>query len=297
MESELFLNNQNVEMIWEIIQDEEIMRHKTEKEKKEIQELFINDIQVFFQRVRTLNYSLMEMNKQFIDRIINILNSFDKKSIDKPIVTSLLITAQDIQSSRINEFEKQLANKQMEFTNSITLKTPEKPNFEDEMDRPIGEMEDLIARTLAQRNFDIEQINQSFDKQKVEGFLKGQETSIKNNANVTPPPYAKYNVSVDEVKFIKILDDDISDPVVDVIDIQEERHITWADQSTASSSSASSSSTSSIFSKLKPKITPSTNTLQDNLKTDEFQRIHNKIDALNDKLDRFISSFTKLDQT
>ena len=62
----------------------------------------------------------------------------------------------------------------------MTTEKPSELNFSDVKDKPIGsEMEQLIANTLKQRNFDIEQIhnqNTNIDT----NWLTSKETSLKS---------------------------------------------------------------------------------------------------------------------
>ena len=67
---------------------------------------------------------------------------------------------EDLKAERLDFFDKQLNQKRQEFESAITLKKPTPPIFEDSkmLDKPISNMEELIAQTMAQRNFDITNI-------------------------------------------------------------------------------------------------------------------------------------------
>jgi hypothetical protein len=57
------------------------------------------------------------------------------------------------------------------------------------MDEPIGgNMAELISRTLAQRNFEMDQIHKNTNKSDVENWLKPAETSIKNDTSAHTQP-------------------------------------------------------------------------------------------------------------
>jgi hypothetical protein len=216
-----------------------------------------------------------------------------------------VITAEDIQASRMNEFEKQFAKKQSEFSNAMTLQVPEKPTFTDEMDKPIGEMEDLIARTLAQRNFDIEQIQQNVDREKVKSFLQSQETSIKSEKGETQKVIQQilkpaYNVSESEVKYIQIGQEELLLPKIsEVIDLQktnnERRQVSWADEENVKLTISDTKEKPSIFSKLKLKprvgegsLSPFENVLETELKPtadEELKALSKKVDDLSSKVD------------
>jgi len=310
-----FLSNENVEMLWELILDEDIFKTKSKQQMKHFQTFFILNIQDFFKKMGHIKTNLMELNKTFIEHIFNQIstnsNAFKieimesnvresnvresnvresnvrESNVREPIaqnITAQNITAEDIQNARMSDFEKEFKKKQNDFSNAMTLKAPEKPNFNDEMDKPIGEMEDLIARTLAQRNFDIEQINQNIDKEKADTFLKSQKTSIKNEK------MTKYNVEQNEVKYIKIGSEDLPKiDVVEVVDIQranDKRHITWADDNNATKEN--SNNNISIFSKLKLK-TQETAT--------DFEKINKRIDELDSKITEIFRYITNTNNT
>jgi len=300
-----FLSKDNVEMIWELIADEDIMRNITGEQTVDIQKIFINDIRQFYQRENGSNKDLMEMNKQFIEIMLQKMSR--ESSVKAPI------TVEDIQSSRMNEFEKQLANKQNEFSSAMTTRVPEKPKFDDELDRPISEMEDLIARTLAQRNFDIEQIQQNINKEQVKTFLKSEETSIKSEKFETQRGGTKqqvlnpmYNISDNEVKYIKIGSEELPN-INELIEMDkpqngERRQVSWADEGNIKLDIRSvEDEKPSIFSKLKmkpreksgaPALSPFLNVLEEGLKPEnninyeeELRSVNRKIDELSIKTD------------
>jgi hypothetical protein len=123
----------------------------------------------------------MEMNKKFISLIMNSFNSQRQQQITNQHQTKQLFKAEDIQAERLNAFEKGLAEKKNDFMNSMSVPVPEAPKFSDNSrDEPIGTaMGELIARTLAQRNFEIESFNKNSNKEDVEKWLKPAETSVK----------------------------------------------------------------------------------------------------------------------
>jgi hypothetical protein len=186
----------------------------------------------------------------------------------------LHVTAKDIQNARQSEFDHELSQAKDQFLKAMALPIPEKPSFSEEMDKPIGEMEDLIARTLAQRNFDLEQLqNSAVDKQRVDRFLSSQQTSVKNPEAKKGPVY---NVSSDEVKFIQIgteLPFGL-EGMTTSIESPEKKHITWADESS-----------SNIFSKLKPRVP------DEKEDTDMLKTLIDKVDALTSMVQTLTAKF------
>ena len=212
----------------------------------------------------------------------------------------LRVTAEDIQATRMSDFEKQFQQKQTEFSSAMTMQVPDKPKFNDEADHPISEMEDLIARTLAQRNFDIDQIHQNLDREKGEGFLKSQETSLKSEKNISKSSINTntYNKVQNEVKYIKIGSEDLPQLAETIelgIDHYGKKNVSWANDRVRPDDngrrieeenikiSIDTSEKPNIFSRLKMKpepevsLSPFENTISDNLKNDKLDRIFDKI--------------------
>jgi len=310
MDANSFLSKDNVEMIWELIVDEEFTEDKTEQQMMEMQIFFITNIREFYEREKSRGQDLMSLNKMFIEDVLQKLSNPTLQQNAQALEVKLrekAVTAEDIQASRMNEFEKQFAERQNEFSRAMTLNVPEKPAFNDEMDKPIGEMEDLIARTLAQRNFDIDQIQQNVDREKVKTFLQSQETSIKSEKGETQKNMQQilkpaYNVEKNEVKYIQISEEELPQ-LNEVIDLQkvvnERRQVSWADEENIKLNIGGNQQEEkpSIFSKLKMRVrektgetslSPFENVLETNLKAtkdEELKMLYKKVDDLSNKID------------
>jgi len=177
-----FLSEQNIQMLWEIILDDDIIVNKNREEVSLINNLFLRVAKQFNDKEKETYKSLLEMNKNFISIIVNILNENLPKP--KPLViheTGALITAQEIQANKLNEFETEFTKKQEEFTRAMTIPVPEKPNFTDNAkDEPLSELNDIIKRTIAERNLEMQQITNTYNKKDVESWIKSSETSVRS---------------------------------------------------------------------------------------------------------------------
>ena len=119
----------------------------------------------FIERERSKNYSLYELNTTFI---MEIYSASKQRTVQAPAPAPAPIPLPEIISSmeeiRSSEFDERLKNKQHEYDNSILRIKPPVPIFKrEEQDKPISEMDELIRKTLAQRNFEIDQIYQKVD--------------------------------------------------------------------------------------------------------------------------------------
>ena len=265
----MFLTKGNVETIWDVLQDEKIPNMN--------QQVFINNIKLFGEKERTAGLSLFQMNTKFIMQFKDFMEKQqlqqrvlkqqpqqqkqnNNKQSDGPIRLNIQendsnysITAEELHAERIGEFEKQLSQKQNEFSSLMTQEKPADLNFSDVKDSPIGsEMEQLIARTLQQRNFDIEQIHsQNTSTPTSTSWLSSKETSLKAE---------KKNEKSNN----------------------EDKHISWSNELTSEEPIVTN--IESIFSKLKQvkniKETKEVNDLKEINEVNDLKEINNKLDKI-----------------
>jgi hypothetical protein len=236
-----FLTKQNVSLIWEVIMDD-VLKDKPQEFISKINNVFYANLKGFFENEKHKSRNVMELNKKYISLIINYIDSnFSQKQ--PPInmqqqqqqqtkIAKELITHDDLQSDRMTQFDKKLITIKQDFSNAMALPVPEKPDFSDKMDEPLTELELEIKKVMAQRNYDIEQINRNnleanTNSNTNTNWLKPQETSVKNEkvnplqqkSNIKANPQLQQ--SQQQIKYIKIDNDDLNNEIIqnDVIDI------------------------------------------------------------------------------
>jgi hypothetical protein len=262
----IFLCEPNIKMLWEILQDDNIIINKNREEITIINEIFLKIAKEFYDKERNIHENLINMNKKFISVIINILNQkFPKpKSLIIHDDSDLLVTAEEIQTNRINKFEKEFQIKQKEFTNSMSLPIPDKPNFSDNIiDEPITELDDVIKRTIAQRNFEIQEISNNFDKKSVETWLKSSETSV----NVE-----KIKKNQDNFETLKLEKNELTNNF-------PKKHITWKEELSENieDSKFKQKNTEEVITKL--------------FIDDKIDNLEKKIDMLYYMIEKFLNKF------
>jgi hypothetical protein len=162
------------------------------------------------------------------------------------------VTSEEIQQTKKAQFERELNAKQQEFHEAVNKVVPPVPKFQDDMDTPISEMERLIAETIAQRNFEMEQIHQKHWNPK-----QSQDSSIKYitiGEEVKPEDVFKKNDKEKEKKTLSWSPN-----------LVEDEHIQF---------SINEDPLQNIFSKLKPMPDKT------QLLVDEIASLHKKIDTL-----------------
>jgi hypothetical protein len=284
-----FLEQDNLQMLWEVLIDEPLIKKmcNTEVKLNELVRIFESNVSEFFMVEKNNCNNLIELNKKYILLIINYVmkitntnniqnqnaqNQFRKIKIHPEEAVKQPITFEDIQNDRMSLFEKELTKKQDEFANAMSLQVPPVPKFSDTLDEPISEIELEIKRIQEQRNYDIEIINNtnkntngnlSLD----ENWLKPQETSIKNE------------------KLVKL----------------NTKHITWEDEVEENEATnifgklkKITANTISLNSPISPITTISSNIFEnndknyhhsDNIFQDQIDEIKKDISVLNEKLD------------
>ena len=113
--------------------------------------------------------SLIDKNKRFMLLIVRKISEMKLRSSntnttsiqDIPSSNNIeeIYTAEDIRKKNMNEFESSYTSAQDDFNNSMKLTKPEDVPFGDiQDDRPIENMEDILAKTIAERNLVIQDL-------------------------------------------------------------------------------------------------------------------------------------------
>ena len=140
--------------------------------------------------------SLSDVNKhiirQFVQTELPMLrsNPIPTNNAPKKKKIEMVYRAEDLQSERAGEFDRQLREKQAEMDSFLTLKKPTDVSFNDSAeDKPIGgEMSRLIAQELAARERELVQL-------KPEDIKKAQQWIGASNAtNATELPQSNNGV-------------------------------------------------------------------------------------------------------
>jgi hypothetical protein len=298
-----FLTKQNVDLLWEVIIDDDLFKNKPKELINQIGSIFTSHLRGFNETEKNNSSNLMNMNKRFIGLMLNHSRSIiisNKNSVK----TRELITSTDLQTERMSQFEKDLSQKQSEFTSAMTLPVPPVPKFSDgNLDEPMSEMELAIKKALEQRNYDIEQVSKNLNKSNADSWLKPQETSVKSekiiplkNQKTDSNPYYQTSHVQNTLKYIKIENEDIENTVIkkDIIDLSKQKHISWEDENISLQIAENEQNKKdeedniiddNIFKKLK-KITPEIDD-PSNINS-RMNILEDKINGLNNKIDLII---------
>lgn len=294
-----FLTNKNLQLIWEVIKDYDVI-----SDNKSILEhinIFIQQNVHKFYEIEKLNVNnLKEINKKFIIYIIKYINNYlltinnnnnnnintnNNNNSFQPKEKGQLITFEEIQNERKSNFEKQLLEKQKDFSEALKKNIPETPIFSDKLDGPLSETEKLVEKMKQQRFLEEETFKNTSSNTKTStssnennNWLSSKETSIKKEKNINIQPqvsniYSNNNYlnSNMPIKYIKIENEIINNGIEknNIIDLDssnsndnynifQKKHITWNDENITINIKENNeekidliSSDNNIFSKLK----------------------------------------------
>jgi len=216
-----FLKKSNISMLWDIISDEGIFKFLPRDSQNKVSEIFINNINGFYEIERKKQTSLISINKKYIILILDhIKTNFSQQTHNKIKIldeapVKELITYEEIHNDKKSQFEKDLARRQEEFTNAITLKVPEVPEFAEKYkETPISEMDKIIKEMTAKRNYEVEQINRTYQSDinsSNNNWLKPQETSIKSEKNA-PIQNTQENQIYNKSKYVHNMNEFVESP-------------------------------------------------------------------------------------
>jgi hypothetical protein len=301
-----FLTKQNVDLLWEVIIDDDLFKNKPKELINQIGSIFTQNLRGFNEAEKNNSSNLMSMNKRFIGLMLNhsrsiIISNKNPTSVQKQ---KELITSTDLQTERMSQFEKDLSQKQSEFSSAMSLPVPPVPKFSDNiLDEPMGEMELAIKKAVEQRNYDIEQVNKTLNKSNADSWLKPQETSLKSekiiplkNQKTDSNPYQENSHVQNSLKYIKIDNENIENTVIkkDIIDLSKQKHISWEDENVSlkivEKEEENDIIENNIFKKLK-KINPE---IDDTISiSNRMNILEDKLESLNYKLDIIIQKLSE----
>jgi hypothetical protein len=159
--SNILLSEQNKELLWNILSSNKAFVNIPESKFPNVKAIFESNITKTFNENKEIfisNYKtgdskniVIQLNKIILQNIMLDINSL-KKSLLKPL------DIKDIyKNEKSEEFEKELLEKKVSFSNLITKKVPEAIDFSETKDSPLenDSMNELLERIQRERNNDV----------------------------------------------------------------------------------------------------------------------------------------------
>ena len=239
-----FLALSNIEILWEVIGEQDIFQNRN---------VFKTALTEFYESENMKHRDLVMLNKAFISSILfasQPQNQYQTQPQNQyQTQQKIPITFEELQTEKLSQFEIKLTEKEEDFKQSMARPLPQQiPNFRDKMDEPLTEIESIIKRTIAERNYDISQIvntNANTNANTNVNELKSEETSIKKE-KLSPLFFSSLNqqknksdttsTSTPKIKYIKIDNNsfretpvpiDLNQPTFHSSSDKPSKHISW----------------------------------------------------------------------
>ena len=153
-----FTTNKNKELLWNLLLNNGAFSNLSEQQLPLVKEDFESLIVSLY--VNNSNKNLIEQNKIFFQQMIQKINN-RRQQLKTYEPVREIYTSQDIRGKKLDEFNSNVQKAQDDFNSVVTLKTPEEINFSDskDLDKPISNMDELIEKTIAERNLEVEKIS------------------------------------------------------------------------------------------------------------------------------------------
>jgi hypothetical protein len=184
-------------MLWEVLLDELNINSNNIKLISNIKTVFDSNINPFLLRANKTS-AIMVLNKQFLGQVVLAVNRLFPTLKQDQVIKKITITneeilepykIEDIHASRQSNFEKEVDKKKIELETYMIPNKPQNLDFSDNntnnpLINKITEMGPLLAEKMAERNLELEQIqNTNYNSSTVnpEIWLKSLETSVKTD--------------------------------------------------------------------------------------------------------------------
>ena len=196
-----FTSSENKGLLWSVLHGGGKFNGVPDASLKKVQVMFettLNEMNESFQKTNQ-SIDLNVMNKEAVYAICKKLDNLvaeeskksttDQKKQQQIPQLETVYRAEDIQKERQSAFNMELKKKEEEMSSIIKLRKPDEIKFSDDVyDKPIGDdMERLLAETLASRERELEQLNNTTgkeDKNLAEKWINPNKESTPNlNSN------------------------------------------------------------------------------------------------------------------
>ena len=204
-----FTSNQNKGMIWNLLCNDGIFKTIPDHKANSVKEDFDQKIEKIARQITSTD-NLVNLCKRLISEMMNDVDKYKQTEIirskQKDETMTLSYSAAEIAQTRQKQFENELQNKKKEFDKLNTIQTPDKIDFSDNLDTPIGsEMDKILAEQIALREKQLNMVLQTQDKETATKWIQKpneikEPIKLKIGENIEP--------KVKKVVFADTLDND-----------------------------------------------------------------------------------------
>lgn len=173
-----FISNQNKGMVWKLLCDDGIFNNIPANKAAQVKDAFDQKFETLARQITSVD-NLVNLDKRIITEMINDVEKF-KKSEE----LTLTYSAAEIAQNRQKVFQYELQNKKKEFDALNSTPVPEKIDFSDNLDTPLGsEMDKILAEQIALREKQLNMVLKTQDKEAANKWIQnpGEANDLKEN--------------------------------------------------------------------------------------------------------------------
>jgi hypothetical protein len=177
-----FTSNENKGFIWKLMCDEKLFTDIPDNKSLMVKNAFDLIVETISNKI-TPQDSLINLNKHVISEMISKITNYTSPSqllsdIDSSSMT-LNYNAAEISKTRQTKFQNEFTNKKQEFDKFNNVPVPEKIDFSDNLDSPIGsELDKMLAEQIAMREKQLNMVLQTQDKNAANEWIQNPGVKI-----------------------------------------------------------------------------------------------------------------------
>ena len=172
---EKFTSNQNKGLIWNLLSKDGAFNTIPNSQANRVKEEFDRKIETIAIQITPAD-NLINMDKRVISEMMNELKKYTQP---KPS-DEMNYNAADIAQKRQKAFEAELNTKKKDFDTFNNTPVPDKIDFSDDLDTPMGsEMDKILAEQIALREKQLNMVLQTQDKEAATKWIQNPSEVIK----------------------------------------------------------------------------------------------------------------------
>ena len=193
-----FISNQNKGMVWKLLCDYGIFNTIPEHKAPLVKDAFDKKFEMLSKQITPMD-NLANLDKRIIEDMMYDLNNFAKDEI---------YNAAEIAEKRKKAFQEELNNKQKEFDKLNSTPVPNKIDFSDNLDAPMGsEMDKILAEQIALREKQLNMVLKTQDKEAANKWIQNPG-DIKENIKLKIGEDMKEPLKAKKVVFAETIETD-----------------------------------------------------------------------------------------
>lgn len=163
----LFLSTQNKEILWSVLQENNIFDNIPNNEFSNVQKTFENILENYASQNEIDENDIMKVNKEVIPILLTEINSINNKKIasfkEPSKKIEVVYKSEDLKKNRMEEVQMKLKKQEDDMKSLLHPPKPKEVSFADNNtldDKPIGgDMDRLVKEMLANRERELDTIN------------------------------------------------------------------------------------------------------------------------------------------